>query len=118
LNSAGDDSALAAVEPRPAAPGNGAALAAFLASGIGALAMGLLVILNESRLFVAPALYGPAGGVSGRTTIATAVWLVAWGVLHHSWKDRHLESSRVPAFTLALIGLGILLCFPPLWKLL
>lgn len=100
------------------AAGNGAALAAFLAAGVGAAAMGLLVILNETGLFVAPPLYGSAGGVSGRTTIAVAVWLAAWGVLHYRWKDRHLESSRVPALTLALVGLGVLLCFPPVWALL
>lgn len=113
-----DDTPLDTVDPGRAAPGNGAALAAFLAAGIGALAMGLLVILNETRLFVAPPLYEPAGGVSGRTAIAVAVWLAAWGILHSRWKDRHLESSRVPALTLALVGLGVLLCLPPVWALL
>ena len=113
-----DDAALDTVHPGRAAPGNGAALAAFLAAGLGALAMGLLVILNETRLFVAPTLYEPAGGVSGRTNIATVVWLIAWGVLHHYWKDRHLESSGVPVLTLVLIALGLFFCFPPVWALL
>lgn len=97
---------------------NGAALAAFLGAGVGAFAMGVIVILNESALFVAPTLYGPAGGVSGRTTLATAAWLLAWGVLHRRWKGRQIESPRLFAVSLALIGTGILLCFPPLWKLL
>ena len=57
---------------------NGAAMAAALAAGIGAFAMGLFVLLNEAGLFAAPALYGPAGGVTGRTTFATVVWLGAW----------------------------------------
>lgn len=113
-----DDAALDTIDPGRAAPGNGAALAAFLASGIGALALGLIVILNETRLFVAPVLYGPAGGVSGRTTIATAAWLIAWGVLHHYWKDCHLESAGVPVLTLVLMALGLLFCFPPVWALL
>ena len=76
------------------------------------------MILNEAGLFVAPALYPPAGGVSGRTTFAAAVWLLAWGVLHRRWKGRQLESPRVLTFTLVLLGLGILCCFPPVWKLL
>ncbi len=97
---------------------NGAALAAFLGAGIGAFAMGLLVILNESGLFAAPALYGQAGGVSGRTTFATAIWLIAWGGLHYRWKAREIASPRVYAATLALLCVGILLCFPPVWKLL
>ena len=53
---------------------NGAALAAFLGAGIGAFAMGMIVILNEVGWFAAPALYGPAGGVSGRTTFAVVIW--------------------------------------------
>jgi hypothetical protein len=118
LSHPGEGAVRAIGEPARATPGNGAALAAFLASGIGALALGLIVILNETRLFVAPALYGPAGGVSGRTTIATAVWLIAWGVLHQRWRDRHLESSGIPALTLVLIALGLLFCFPPVWTLL
>lgn len=96
---------------------NGAALAAFVAAGIGAFAMGFFVILNEAGLFTAPALYGPAGGVSGRTTFAVAVWLIAWAVLHRRWKWRHIESRRLQAVTLLLIALGLLLTFPPVWKL-
>lgn len=98
---------------------NGAALAAFLAAGIGAFAMGFVVILNEAGLFAAPALYAPAGGVSGRTTIAAAVWLGAWGTLHHRWKGRDIAATRrIDAVTLLLICLGLLLTFPPVWTLL
>lgn len=96
---------------------NGAALAAFLSAGIGAFALGLLVILNESRIFVSPTLYGPSGGVSGRTTFAAVIWLLAWAQLHRRWTGRQIESTRVFPLSLALIGIAILLCFPPLWKL-
>ncbi|MBC5991199.1 hypothetical protein H8953_18505, partial [Bacillus pumilus] len=65
---------------------NGAALAAYLAAGIGTFAMGLVVLLNEMGLLAVPALYAPAGGVSGRTTLAMVVWLLAWVVLHARWK--------------------------------
>jgi hypothetical protein len=97
---------------------NGAALAAFLAAGIGGFATGLVVILNEAGLLVAPALYEPAGGVSGRTTLAVVLWLIAWAVLHRQWKDRQVESRWVYPVTLVLTGLGVLLSFPPVWKLL
>ncbi len=94
---------------------NGAAMAAFLGAGIGAFAMGLIVILNEAGIFAAPAIYGPAGGVSGRTTLAVVVWLIAWGLLHRRWKDRELTSGRIYAVTLLLTGIGVLLAFPPVW---
>jgi hypothetical protein len=93
-------------------------MAATLAAGIGAVAMAFFVILNEVGLFAAPALYGPAGGVSGRTTFATLVWLVAWGVLHARWRAREIAPARVFGLTLALVGAGILGTFPPLWGLL
>jgi hypothetical protein len=97
---------------------NGSAMAAFLGGGIGAFAMGLVVILNEAGIFAAPTLYGPAGGVSGRTTLATIVWLVVWGVLHHRWNGREIAPRRMYPVTLMLIGLGILATFPPIWRLL
>lgn len=97
---------------------NGVALAAFLGAGIGAFAMGVMVILNEAGLFAAPPLYGPAGGVSGRTTFAVVIWLIGWAVLHSRWKHRQLDPRRVHTLTLFLIGAGVLLCFPPLWALL
>jgi len=96
---------------------NGGAMAAYLAAGIGAFAMGLMVILNEAGVYAAPALYGPAGGVSGRTTLAVIGWVIAWAVLHSRWKAREVEAGRVQAITFALAGLGLLLCFPPVWSL-
>jgi len=97
---------------------NGAALASFLGAGIGAFAMGVMVILNEAGLFAAPAVYAPAGGVSGRTTFAALIWLIGWAVLHRRWKGRQIEPRRVNTATVLLIGLGVLLTFPPVWVLL
>jgi len=96
---------------------NGAALAAFLAAGIGAFALGAIVILNEVGLLSAPALYDPAGGVTGRTALGAVIWLIAWVVLHRRWKHRTLRAGGVYALTLLLIALGVLLTFPPLWHL-
>lgn len=102
----------------PDALPNGAALAAVLAAGIGAFAMGLFVILNETKLFVAPTLYAGAGGLSGRSTFAVVAWLVAWALLHARWRARELATGRILAATLALTAIGAVLCFPPLWGLL
>jgi hypothetical protein len=97
---------------------NGAAMAAVLAAGIGAFAMAFFVIVNEAGLFAAPTLYGPAGGVTGRTAFATLAWLVAWGVLHARWSAREIAPRRVFWLTLTLVGAGVLGTFPPLWGLL
>ena len=80
--------------------------------------MGLIVVLNEAGAFAVPAVYAPAGGVSGRTTLALAVWVVAWGVLHGRWKAHDVDASRTLTLTMVLVALGLLGTFPPLWSLL
>ena len=97
---------------------NGSAMASFIAAGLGAFAMGVFVLLNEASILVAPTLYGPAGGVTGRTTLATIVWLVAWGVLHVRWRSQEIAPGPIYTATLILIGLGVLGTFPPVWGLL
>ena len=92
-------------------------MAAFLAAGIGVFAVGLFVLLNEAGIFAAPALYEPAGGVSGRTTFAVITWLVAWGVLHTRWKMRAVAAGTVWLATSILTAVGILATFPPVWRL-
>jgi len=108
---------MATIEETRVEVANGAALAAMLGAGIGAFAIGLFVIVNEAGLFAAPALYGPAGGVSGRTTFAAVIWLLAWAMLHMRWKDRQLDGRSVFVATLVLIAVGLLLSFPPVWQL-
>jgi len=97
---------------------NGGAMAAVLGAGIGSSAMGVFVLLNEAGLFTAPALYGPAGGVTGRTTFATIVWLVAWGVLHARWRSREVASGSVFTWTVVLVVFAIVATFPPVWRML
>ena len=96
---------------------NGAAMAAYLAAGIGAFAMGLFVILNEAGIYAAPGLYGPAGGVSGRTTFAVVAWLIAWILLHRRWSGRDVGLRSAFTATLVLLLVGLVACFPPVWGL-
>lgn len=95
---------------------NGAAMAAFLAAAIGGCALGMFVLLNEAGLFSAPTLYGPAGGVSGRTVFGTIAWLLAWVLLHRRWNGSAVSARRIFPLTLLLIGVALLAMFPPLWE--
>jgi len=106
-----------AVESGQGEATNGAVWAALLAGSIGGFAMGLVVLLNEAGVFAAPSLYAPSGGVSGRTTIAAVMWLVAWAVLHARWKNRRIETSRVRTAMIVLLVLGLVGTFPPVWSL-
>lgn len=96
----------------------GASLGAVMAAGIGAMAMGLFVIIHEAGIYSAPALHAGAGGLSGRSTFAVLTWLVAWVVLHHRWKTAGPDPGTVLRWTLILTLLGVILCFPPVWGLL
>ena len=104
--------------PRLSVTPNGGVMAAVLGAGIGAFAMGLFVIASEAGLFTAPSLYGPAGGLSGRSTLAVATWLIAWGVLHTRWREREVVAGRVVTWTTVLVALAVVMTFPPVWGVL
>ncbi len=96
---------------------NGAALAAYMAAAVGAFATGLISLLNAAGVLPVPTLYSPAGGVTGRTTLAALIWLITRAVLHQRWKQRDLEPGRAHAVTVVLALLGILFALPPVWAL-
>ena len=80
--------------------------------------MGSFVLASEAGVFAAPALYAPVGGLSGRSTFAVLVWLVAWGALHARWRGRDVSGTRIVGWTLLLIAVGLVATFPPVWGLL
>jgi multisubunit Na+/H+ antiporter MnhG subunit len=98
--------------------GNGAALAAFLAAAIGAFALGFIVLLGAAGIYSAPSLYGPAGGVSGRTTLAIVAWIIAWAILHNRWKNRQVDVGPVRTAIVLLLIISLVATFPPVWELL
>ncbi len=97
---------------------NGAAAAAVLASGLGSFALGLVTTLAEAVPALKNALVfsNPAGPLSGKTTVAVVVWLVAWAALHSAWKDKTVNFNKTFIATLALIALGLLGTFPPFFE--
>ncbi|MHB1298618.1 MAG: hypothetical protein ACYC0B_08845 [Gemmatimonadaceae bacterium] len=115
-----NEGAVAGAAARPAATGrrtNGAAMAATLAAGIGAAAMGLFVLLNAARVYTAPSIYPPAGGLSGRSTFAVVLWLAAWWILDQRWRKRDLAPGPIIGWTVALAAFSVLATFPPVWGL-
>lgn len=94
----------------------GEAMAAFVAAGIGSLALGVLVLLHAADAYSAPALHAGAGGISGRTTFAVIAWLVSWAVLHRRWRVRDNGWRTAEAVTLALVVLSLLATLPLLWE--
>lgn len=98
---------------------NGPAAAAFLGGGVGAFAVGLMTTLSEASTAVAGKLnfYAPVGPLSGKTTIAVIIWLIAWAVLGNMWKDKEVDFGRVSLVAFILLVVGILGTFPPFFEL-
>lgn len=98
---------------------NGAGAAALLAAGIGAFALAALAIAGDQIAAVGKFMifYKPTGPLSGVTTSAILVWLVAWFVLDLLWKRRNVALGRAAAASLILLALALLLTFPPIANL-
>ena len=99
---------------------NGAGAAAVLAAGIGSFAVGLIAALADKSAAMKTAMIfsKPTGPLSGVTTLAIVIWLVAWIVLHAMWRNQSVSLGKINAAALGLLVLGLLLTFPPIVDLL
>ena len=98
---------------------NGPGAAAILAAGIGSGAMGVLALAGDAFASVKSLLtfYNPVGALSGVSTVAIVIWLVAWFVLASRWDNRNVDMGTVNLISFALLVVGVLLTFPPVMDL-
>jgi hypothetical protein len=101
----------------PAKP-NGPAAAAILAAGIGAFALGVLVIVSEAVPAVKAALTVNArvGPLSGKTIAEVVIYAVAWIALAYAWRGKSVPFDKVYAATLVLLALALLGTFPLVYE--
>ena len=99
---------------------NGSGAAAVLAAGIGCFCVGFFAVLADKSPAIKSLMifFRPTGPLSGVTTCAILVWLFSWAVLHARWQSRTVALARIATVALILLGLGILLTFPPIGDLL
>jgi len=98
---------------------NGEAAAALLAAGIGCLALGVVTTVAAASTAFANSikLVNAVGPLSGKTTIAVVVWLLAWVGLHFAFRRHQVDFTRVFVIALILVGLGLVGTFPPFYDL-
>jgi len=99
---------------------NGPGAAAVLAAGIGAAALGVFAVMGDmwpafKKLMI---FSKPTGPLSGVTTCAVIVWVLAWVVLEWRWKQKTVAIARVTMVAMVLLVVGLLLTFPPVVDLL
>lgn len=93
--------------------------AAFIASGVGSTVLGLAIIGAEASAGIKDALnlWNPAGPLSGKTTVAVIAFLISWVLLHLGMKNRTISLTTSFIITAVLVGIGLLLSFPPVFEM-
>ena len=104
------------ISPKTPAIPNGSGAAAILSAGIGFFALAVLALAGNQSASAKNLLvfYKPTGPLSGVTTVAILIWLFTWGILEWRWRNRTVAVGRTNAIALILLGLSLLLTFPPL----
>ena len=95
---------------------NGSGAAAILSAGIGCSMIALFAIAADKIAAIKSLMnfYKPTGPLSGVTTSAIAVWLLSWAILEMRWRKRTVSLGRISTAALILLGLSLLLTFPPI----
>jgi len=101
--------------PNAPALTNGSGAAAMLAAGIGSFALAVLACAGDKVAAGKNSLifYKPTGPLSGVTTTAILIWIGIWGILEWRWRNRSVGMGRISVIALALLGLSLVLTFPP-----
>ena len=99
---------------------NGSGAAAILSAAIGSFALAVLAFAGEKSAAVRNSLvfYKPTGPLSGVTTTAILLWLLTWLVLEWRWARREVDLRPINLVAFTLLGLSLLLTFPPIIDLL
>ena len=94
---------------------NGSGGAAVLAAGVGTFTLAVLTLAADQVAAIKPLMifYKPTGPLSGVTTTALLIWLFTWGILEWRWRNRNIAMGRTSVIALILLGLSVLLTFPP-----
>jgi hypothetical protein len=95
---------------------NGSGVAAILAAAIGCFSLAVLAFAGDKSVAIKNSLnfYKPTGPLSGVTTVAILIWFVVWGLLEWRWGKKTVVMGRTIAVAFVLLGLSLLLTFPPI----
>ncbi|MBX7213043.1 MAG: hypothetical protein K1X39_03415 [Thermoflexales bacterium] len=97
---------------------NGPVNASFIAAGIGAAALGLIIPLSEALPAFKTFLTWDkgVGPLSGKTIIPTVLFFIVWAVLGILWKGKNTTTRT--AVTIGLVGfaIGLIGSFPPVFE--
>jgi hypothetical protein len=107
------------ISENSAAISNGSGAAAILSAGIGSFLVAFFAIAADKSAFAKNlfVFYKPTGALSGETTVAILLWLATWAALDWRWRKKSISLRYVNIAALVLLGLSLLLTFPPIGDL-
>jgi hypothetical protein len=93
--------------------------AAFLASGVGSITLGILVVLADASAAINTGLgfVKPVGALSGKTSIAVIAFLASWVIAHFALRGRGVKLDTTFRAGLVMVIIGVLLTFPPVFEM-
>jgi hypothetical protein len=99
---------------------NGSAAAAILSAGICTFVFSVVAFAGDKSPAIKNGLvfYKPTGALSGVATVAVGVWILCWVLLEWRWGSRSVALKSICTTSLVLLGLSLLLTFPPIVDLL
>jgi prolipoprotein diacylglyceryltransferase len=101
---------------------NGPVSAALLAGGIGSAMIGILTLIHETNTnanFVNNmAGSNPVGAPPGESSYGSMAFFLAWAILYFVWKDKEINFTRISSIAVALLMIGLIGTYPPVWHLL
>ncbi len=94
--------------------------AAFIAGGVSVTVLGVMTTLAEISQPLRESLvwFNRGGPLGGKTSLAMIAFILSWGILIVLFKKHPLRLNSSFIIALALTAAGILLTFPPIFKLL
>ena len=97
---------------------NGGIVAAVVAAGVGCAALGACTVAAAAYPSFSEflTLYAPSGPLTGKAVVATIIYLIAWLNLHARLRERELSLFRAFLLTMALLGVGLVGTFPPVYQ--
>lgn len=95
---------------------NGSGAAAIFSAGLGCFSLAVLAIAADKSAAIKSALvfYKPTGVLSGVTTASILLWLLTWTILNWRWRKKTVAAGPLIVAALTLLGLGLMLTFPPI----
>lgn len=109
---------------------DGANVAAYLSAAFAVFVLGLVQVAAELRVafkewvqelgntFLGEARGLAVGPYSGKEILTLAAWALAWAALHGALRGRRFDVRSSFAVAMILLGLGVVMLWPPVWHFL